>query len=404
VTRVLFLTESFHPVLGGGETHIRGLGAALSRAGDQAVVVTRRADPSWPREERVDGIRVVRVPPPGPSRRGKYAMVPHAVRAVSRLAPTCDVVVVRGTRVLGLPGLLAARTRGRAVVMQPEINGELSGEVYTWGKPWARAARGRLVRAAARGVGALLRDADAFVAMSREIAKEMAAAGIREEKIALIPHGVDLDRFRPAAVDESRALRRRLGLPLQGCLIVYTGRLLRGKGLEDLVDAFARVCTAAPEAHLVIVGAGEGQSLSVEDLLHERVASAGLTARVTFTGRVDGVEEYLRAADVFAFPSVFEALGLSLIEAAACGLPSVGSRTGGIVDVIDDGGSGWLVPPGDVAALAERLAQLARDAEARRAMGGAARRIAVDRFDAADAVARYRALFAEAARKSGAPA
>ncbi len=69
MTRVLFLAESFHPVLGGGETHVRRLGAALVAAGDAATVVTRRGDPSWPAEESLEGIRVVRVPPPAPGGR-----------------------------------------------------------------------------------------------------------------------------------------------------------------------------------------------------------------------------------------------------------------------------------------------------------------------------------------------
>ena len=119
MTRVLFLAESFHPMLGGGETHVRRLGSALVAAGDAATVVTRRAEAAWPAEERVDGIRVVRVPPPGPGRTGKFLMLPAAVRAVVREAGAHDVLVVRGTRVLGLPGLVAARASGVRVVMQP---------------------------------------------------------------------------------------------------------------------------------------------------------------------------------------------------------------------------------------------------------------------------------------------
>jgi glycosyltransferase involved in cell wall biosynthesis len=114
---------------------------------------------------------------------------------------------------------------------------------------------------------------------------------------------------------------------------------------------------------------------------------------VTFTGRVEAVEDWLRAADVFAFPSLFEGLGLSLVEAAACGLPAVGSRTGGIVDVIDDARSGFLVPPGDARALADRLRVLVDDPGRRAAMGEEARRITCARFDVAHMVDGYVALF-----------
>jgi len=394
LTRVLFLAESFHPVLGGGETHVRRLGSALVTAGDAATVVTRRADRAWPAEELVDGIRVVRVSPPGPGRTGKFLMLPAAVRAVLREAPGHDVLVVRGTRVLGLPGVLAARASGVPVVMQPETNGELSGEAWTWGKTWAGGPAGRLARGATALRNRWLRDADAFVAMSRVIRDEMLGAGIPGERIVLLPHGVDTERFRPATVEEKLALRRELGLP-EGVLAVYSGRLLRGKGLETLLDAFTAITDRAVGLSLVLVGSGEGQALSIEDELRRRVAERGLGTRVAFAGRKERVEGTLRAADLFVFPSVFEALGIALVEAAACALPAVASRTGGIVDVVENGVSGRLVAPGDAEALSEALLGLSGDAALRSRMGKEARAIALARFDERDGVERYRALFRE---------
>ena len=401
--RVLFLTESFHPVLGGGEAHIRALARDLVRTGVPALVVTRRGEETWPAEDTVDGVRVVRVPPPGPGRTGKYRMVPAAISALHRLRAAYDVLVVRGTRVLGLPGLAAARAAGKRVVLQPEVNGELSGEVYTWGQPFAGTFADRAVRAATRARNLLLRDADAFVAMSRRIREEFLAAGVPVEKAALVPHGVDTERFRPASADDRRAARARFGLPAGALVIAYTGRLLRGKGLEDLVAAFARIAPDLPAAHLLLVGSGAGQSLSIEDALRATVTRAGLDARVTFTGRLEDVAEALHAADVFAFPSLYEGLGISLVEAAAAGLPAVGARTGGIVDVIEDGVSGLFFTPGDVDELAARLGALCGDAAARGRMGGCAREVALARFDQRSALAAYRALFTEVARRGRPP-
>jgi glycosyltransferase involved in cell wall biosynthesis len=399
LTRVLFLTESFHPVLGGGEIHVRRLGARLVAAGLGATVVTRRGEADWPAAEEIDGIRVVRVPPPGPGRTGKYRMVPAAVRAMLRELPRHDVLVVRGTRVLGGPGLLAGRACGRPVVLQPEVNGELSGEVYTWGRRLPRGAAAPL-RAGVRLRNAWLRDADAFVAMSTEIREEMARAGVARERVALLPHGVDVERFRPASAEERRSLRRERGLP-DGTLAVYTGRLLRGKGLDTLVAAFAATTARAPELRLAIVGSGGGQALSIEDALRRDVRERGLEDGVVFTGPVDDVAGYLRAADFFVFPSVFEALGISLVEAAACGLPAVASRTGGIVDVVDEGRSGILVTPGAADELARALLALASAPDRRERMGRAARQIAAARFDERDGVRRYRALFREVAGRIG---
>jgi glycosyltransferase involved in cell wall biosynthesis len=316
-------------------------------------------------------------------------MLPAAVRAVVREAPGHDVLVVRGTRVLGLPGLVAARAAGVPVVMQPETNGELSGEAWTWGKAWAGGPAGRLARAATALRNRWLRDADAFVAMSRVIRDEMLGAGIPGERIVLLPHGVDTERFRPATVGEKDALRRELGLP-EGVLAVYSGRLLRGKGLETFLDAFTAIADRAAGLGLVLLGSGEGQALSVEDELRRRVAERGLGTRVAFAGRRERVEDYLRAADLFVFPSVFEALGIALVEAAACALPAIASRTGGIVDVIEDGVSGRLVAPGDAAATRDPVPPRG-DSDMRSRMGQArAHRL----FDEARRDRSYRALFA----------
>jgi glycosyltransferase involved in cell wall biosynthesis len=393
VKGVLFLAESFHPVLGGGEGHVRTLSRALVASGIPATVVTRRTDASWPADERLDGVRVLRVGPSGPARRGKYLMVPAAFKVAQREAARHDVLVVRGTRVLGLPGLFAARAAGCAVVMQPEVNGELSGEVYTWGTALDRPVPRRLVRGATRLRNLLVRDADAFVAMSRAIEREMAAAGVSAEKVVYGPHGVDTGHFRPAGTQERSALRRRLGWPEDALILIYTGRLLRGKGLETLLDAFAAVAPAEPRARLVLVGSGAGQALSVEEALRARVVRDGLADRVVFTGRLEDVSEALRASNVFVFPSLFEALGISLVEAAACGLPSVGSRTGGIVDVLGDGRAGVLVPPGDAVALAGALRALLADPARRAVLAAGARETACERFDLRASIEGYRFLF-----------
>jgi glycosyltransferase involved in cell wall biosynthesis len=359
-----------------------------------ATVVTRRGERAWPAEETLDGVRVVRVPPAGPGRTGKYAMVSAALLALRREAPAYDVLVVRGTRVLGLPGLVAARSARKAVVLQPEVNGELTGQVYTWGTALDRPLPRRAIGTAAAARNRILRDADAFVAMSRLIRDEMVGAGVAQEKIRHIPHGVDTERFRPATPAERNDLRGRLGLPYDARIVAFTGRLLRGKGLETLVEAFA---SQEPRAHLLIVGSGDGQALSVEDALRERVGRGDLAGRVTMTGRVDDVEDYLRASDVFAFPSEFEGLGLALIEAQACGLACVGSRTGGIVDVIEHDKTGLLVNPGQPADLAAALHALLAGEARRVALGAAARESAQRLFDVRDSVDRYRALFRELA-------
>ncbi len=357
-------------------------------------MITRRSWAELPERESVDGTDVIRVAPSGPARIGKYLMVPSVVREILRRRSTYDLVVVRGTRVLGLPCLLAARLAHRPVVMQPEVNGELSGDVYSFGREFGGAATW-MVRVATAVRNLWLRDADGFIAMSRAIAREMTSAGVEPRRVHLVPHGVDTKRFSPPDAGQRLAARQRLGIPETARIAIYTGRLLRGKGLDRLVDAFGSLWTSRPDTRLMLVGSGAGQAISVEDELKQRVAAAGLGDCVTFTGRVDDVGAYLRAADVFAFPSEFEALGLSLLEAGACGLPSVGTRTGGIVDVIDDGATGLLFEAGDTSGLARCLGELLDSPALRARMGKAARARIVERFDADGSVSRYQSLFQE---------
>jgi glycosyltransferase involved in cell wall biosynthesis len=281
------------------------------------------------------------------------------------------------------------------VVLQPEINGEFSGEAYLWGTRHDRPPWSTAVRAAVAARNLWLRDADAFVAMSRAIEREMLDARLPREKVFYLPHGVDTRRFRAPGPGERAALRGQLGLPQDALVVAWTGRLLRGKGLETLLDAFAVVAADDDRPMLLLVGSGEGQALSVEADVRARAAEGPLAGRVVFAGAADDVAPWLRAADVFAFPSEYEALGLSLLEAAASGLACAGARTGGIVDILRDGENGLLFPPRDAAGLAAALRALVGDAGLRDRLGREARRSVEKGFDEETSAERYRALFSE---------
>ena len=364
--------------------------------------MTRRGDAGWPAQETLDGVRVAarrarRARAGAASTRCSPAALRGAGRASAR-ATTCWSC--RGTRVLGLPGPAAGRALGkRPVVLQPEVNGEMSGEIYTWGTRAAPAGRARgwscAGRGAAQPAAARCRRL-AWRCRTRSRRELLAARRCRGAKVVYIPHGVDTRTLPPADAGGARALRESLGLPADALVVIYTGRLLRGKGLETPARRVrARVGAASASARLVLVGSGAGQALSVEDELRSaRRAAAGLAGPRHVRGprgrrRRTGCGPRTCSRSRRAF----EALGLSLIEAAACGLPCVGSRTGGIVDVIEDGRTGCLVPPGDAAALAGALALAAGGpGPARRRSAPRRRAIACERFDLEDSVDRYRAL------------
>ena len=389
--RILLMAETYHPVLGGGEKHTRSLAIGLFRHGFPVQVITRRSSQDLSPEELDGGVIIHRVGPPGTGRGKKFAMVPSALRLARKLTFESDVLMNGGTRVLALPARLAIAGSPCALVLRPELNGELDGSLALWGRKPSAFERS-LARAGAGVRNNLLGRTGAVVAISEAIAREAVDVGFPEDKVHRIPHGIDMSEYAPASEPEKQAHRVALGLPRDRILIVYTGRLIEGKGLETLFAAL-RSLSGLPSWHLVLVGSGSGQVISIEEKLRKEAEEGALRGRVTFTGRVDDVAAVLRASDIFAFPTLDEALGMSAVEAQACGLPAVASRTGGVPDIIEDGVTGILVAPGEAEPLAQGLRALILGPELRQNFAAAARARMVERFSFDLMVARYAQLF-----------
>lgn len=179
--------------------------------------------------------------------------------------------------------------------------------------------------------------------------------------------GVDVHRFAPSLADRAR-IRTELGVPADGVMCMYLGRLNRDKGVPDLLAAFEAAARDLPNLHLLIAGPDEEGMESDVAALVSRVPG-----RVHRKGFVQSPEHFMAAADVFCLPSYREGFGVVLIEAAAVALPSIASRIYGITDAVDDGVTGLLHPPGDVTALAGAMRDLAADGARRTTMGEAAR-------------------------------
>jgi glycosyltransferase involved in cell wall biosynthesis len=180
-------------------------------------------------------------------------------------------------------------------------------------------------------------------------------------------NGVDGLRFRPDPGARMR-VRERAGVPPQAIVFLYLGRFSRDKGLLDLARAFAQVAGNLPDVWLMLVGPDE------DDIAQEiREACDTAAGRLRIVGHTAEPEQYMAAADVFVLPSYREGFGSTILEAAAAGVPAVGTRIYGITDAIVEGKTGFLVPVRDPDALAARMRQLAGDAPLREEMGRAAR-------------------------------
>jgi colanic acid/amylovoran biosynthesis glycosyltransferase len=265
-------------------------------------------------------------------------------------------------RALGVP--LITHLRGYDVTLSKAA---LIGS----GRPtWIRYALGR---------GRLMRGGALFLAVSDALRERAIALGYPADRTLTHYNGVDLDRFHPGE-----------GLREPG-LVLHVGRLVEKKGTAVLIEAMAGI----DDARLVVIGDGPLRSAL------ERRAGP----QVRFLGALspDAVAEWMRRASLLAAPSLIardgdaEGLPNVVVEAAASGLPVVATHHSGIPEAVTDGETGFLVPEGDAAALADRIGALLGADEPCRAMGAAARRLAEDRFDRARLTARLEAIYDEVA-------
>jgi glycosyltransferase involved in cell wall biosynthesis len=224
---------------------------------------------------------------------------------------------------------------------------------------------------------ALARVSDCLIGVSQATVDDLVRLGVApRERFRVLPLGLDLDRFAelPSALRvESRG---ELGIGADDVLLVFVGRLVPIKRLDLLLGALAQARESEPRLRLAVVGDGEERSR-----LESRAAGLGIGGDVHFLGYRRELRPIFAAADVAVLSSDNEGTPVSLIEAAAAGLPAVATDVGGVREVVSEE-TGILVPRDDAAALAEAMLRMAADAGRRQSYGRAAHRRAIDRYGA----------------------
>ena len=230
-----------------------------------------------------------------------------------------------------------------------------------------------------------LAPATRVIAVSRAVANELRAQGIvRDRQIALIPNGVDVERFRRARAGFARLDRpqflRSMGLPPDCLLVGSIGELRTLKRHDDFIRAAALIVKQFPATHFVLAGLDTSAAGEVRKQLEKLVVELGLKDCFYFLGWVDEGEKLLCALDVFVSASETESFGLAIVEAMAAGTAVVATETEGAKEVIEDQKTGLLVPIGDVEGIAESITLLLANSELRGAMGACAQTAASERF------------------------
>jgi len=233
----------------------------------------------------------------------------------------------------------------------------------------------------------------AVIAISQPVARHLNQdLGQDPKKIHLIANGIDLDRF--VVTQESKRLSLRQKWNMGGKVIGIIARLSDVKGIDILIKAMPFVLKEIPTANLMIVGQGPQEAY-----LHRLTQELSLSAHVRFENIVNRTEELLPIFDVFIMPSLMEGLGLSVMEAQACGIPVVASRVGGLVDLIEDGKSGYLVASHDPAALADRIIEVLKNSDGARVMAQEARSNIEHRFSAESMVNQTFKIYEQYSRR-----
>lgn len=381
--RLVLVTRRFWPHIGGAEVAMANLAAELHAAGHQVTLLTARWQDDWPDEIQHRGVRVIRLRQPQTRIWGTLTYVRELARWLAAHAGQIDLAYVSMLKHDAYGAVSAARGRF-PVVLRAEGAG-LTGDCH-----WQLEAR------CGRRIKHRCQRAQAFVAPSPAIERELIAAGYARPRIIPIPNGVSLTETSGDTSEETRRDARAalalahpgLALAPDAPLAVYTGRLHENKGLFDLVDAWPAVIARRPTARLWFVGDGPLRAALVS-----RIESRDLGGRMSVAGPFDKVDEVLDAANLYVLPSREEGMSLALLEAMAAGLPVVASDIPGNRLLVEHERHGLLAPEGDPAAWSMAVNRLWDEPELGRKLASEARGRVAREFSIAKMVEEHLRLF-----------
>lgn len=359
---ILHLYKDYFPILGGIENHIKVLAEAQVAAGHQVTVLV--CDPGRrTRTETCNGVKVIKT-----GRLATAASMPLSLSQPLTLAHLhSDIVHLHSPYPLGeVANWLIGRGKATVITHHSDV-----------------VRQKRLLRFYGPLLHRVLRAADRIIATSPRYIETSSWLRPVREKCVVVPLGVDVTRFMPPPQPHAGPLT-----------LLFVGRLRYYKGLDTLLQAL----TYVPEARLTVVGEGP-----MRKTWKELSQTLGLAGRVTFVGQVDDADlpGYYQRADLFVLPANAraEAFGTVLLEAMASGLPSITTEVGtGTSWIVQDGVTGFVVPPKDPSVLAEAIQRM-KDVSLRRRMGIAAYERLRESFTQQQMIARVMEVYEDVLRK-----
>lgn len=381
--RVWLLTPTYHPIIGGAETYARVIAEGMHAAGHEVTVLT-------------DGERT---PEAAPELNGVWIL-----RVLGQTTRLSDPTKVRWEQMYfgllhelhallgsGQPSVIHANSHDTAIIgsmialalQAPLVCSfhEQEPEAEPFG-----AGRARLVYTQL--------PVSMYLAGSRFYAEKARSFGVTGDKLRLIYHGIDLEKFYPRA-SQTRAT---WGLGADDFVVVLAGRLKARKGIIDLVRALPKVVARVPRLRCIVAGSRSSASQEYAEQLYSEREKLGLSRVLDIREQLtlDDMPALYAAADVVVQPSHAEGLGLAILEAMACQRPVVGSDIPGINEIITDGRDGILIPAGSVERLAGAIIQLAHDPALAARLASEGLRTVRSRFGLARMIAETETVYAGA--------
>lgn len=384
VSRAVFGLHGY----GGMERHVLELARHLTRAGVGVTLVTMppTRQPEWHEPNiELEIVNAPRLPLRGiPDRVLNYPRWSEYAGKRAAELPV-DLVHAQGLAGYGYARLLSKGRASAPMVINPQGMEEFK---TTWAKRAAYTPLHLMARYAAQRASALIA---ADTPTMQDIPHFL---HVSPERVALIPNGLDVNAARNwVSLDIQRVLLQRLQLAQRTPIFLSVGRLESNKGFSLLIDAFARIRSALPSKWLWLL-VGEGPERAA---LQDKIRRYKLKDHAWLIGSVDDItlHNLYEMASLFIHPTLFEGSSLVTLEAMAHGRPILGTTVGGIPDKVLRGQNGYLVPPGDVQALADKILLLMRDTNRLRAMGNLSYQIAYERFDWRAVIQQTLTLYAE---------
>lgn len=377
----MLLTADFPPFSGGIADFLQNICNLLK---EDVVVLA----PKMPDDIDADAqkpYRVIRVPIQPESLWQRNCILPYQwIRKVARLVNTADVQTIVGgcasAAILLTLSYVRLRYRVRTRLI---VHG---GDILALRRSWIR----RIL------IAPLLKHIDLFVTNSHFTKRILTDTfGVSPERISVLHPGVEYLRFQPPRVINTP------GWPDARKRILSVGRLVEHKGFDRVIEASAQLVEHGLDVGCIIVGTGQDRPR-----LENLALSLGVADRVRFAGFVSDADlpAHYWSCDLFALLSrqppsaaAVEGFGIVFLEAAACGKPAVGGRSGGTADAVVDGETGLLVDPASINEIVSALRKLLTDAELARRLGETGRRRVIEEFDWSRRGAEVRRVFLEAA-------